>query len=110
MIPLRPLYGHSEAHLRELLTRFDFRPWPIGYGRTLCVPVTEWDGSSHRGADSRWWIQPMMQRLLRSFWTGNDVTIYIECRDCGDGLATADTHCPTCGSEEIATYELSLGH
>jgi rubrerythrin len=40
-------------------------------------------------------------------WLGTDDGVVYECRICGTRLEPIDWRCPTCGSIEIAEYELS---
>ena len=46
----------------------------------------------------------MIPAVIRELF--GDGTIY-ECRSCGTTLEESDEECPSCGSEEIAEYDLN---
>jgi rubrerythrin len=40
-------------------------------------------------------------------WLADDEAVVYECRHCGTTLMAAKQRCPTCGSTEIATFDVS---
>lgn len=42
---------------------------------------------------------------IRSLFESTDTTVR-ECRRCGTTLAADDEHCPVCGAEDTAEYEI----
>lgn len=44
--------------------------------------------------------------LARLTQRTTQAAVFYECRQCGTTLSSTTTTCPTCGSEEIAEYDL----
>ncbi len=48
-------------------------------------------------------VRTVLTRLL----SGDETEVVVECRQCGENLASSTDECPTCGSTEIERFYIS---